>query len=83
MRIFISYRYDDDKGGVRRLYKTLSKTTVDGERCQVAMGRSDELKLHIRAARRNGATWEEIRAAIKRAGVYSGAPALRSATRHA
>ncbi len=37
----------------------------------------------IRAARRNGATWEEIRAAIKRAGVYSGATALRSATRHA
>ncbi len=47
------------------------------------MHASQELKLHIRGARTNGATWDEIRACIKHAGVYSGAPALRSATRYA
>lgn len=56
MRIFISYRYDDDQGGVRRLYKTLSKTTVDGERCQVAMGRSEGLGGKGLAG---GGTWDE------------------------
>lgn len=43
----------------------------------------EELKTHIRGARRNGCSWDEIRAVLKHAGVYSGAPALRSATRYA
>ncbi|MCC6531198.1 MAG: carboxymuconolactone decarboxylase family protein [Burkholderiales bacterium] len=42
---------------------------------------SEELKTHVRGARRNGCSWDEIRAVLKHAGVYSGAPALRSATR--
>ena len=45
------------------------------------MHAQQELQLHVRVARRNGCTWDEIRACIKHAGVYSGAPALRSATR--
>ncbi|MEK7877849.1 MAG: carboxymuconolactone decarboxylase family protein [Pseudomonadota bacterium] len=48
-----------------------------------AMHCSQELKLYIRGARRNGCSWEEIRAVLKHAGVYSGAPALRSAVRYA
>ncbi len=44
---------------------------------------SEELKTHVRGARNNGCSWEEIRAVLKHAGVYSGAPALRSATRYA
>lgn len=44
---------------------------------------SEELKTHVRGARTNGCSWEEICAVLKHAGVYSGAPALRSATRYA
>lgn len=44
---------------------------------------AEELKTHVRGAGANGCSWDEIRAVLKQAGVYSGAPALRSATRYA
>ena len=48
-----------------------------------SMHAAQELKLHIRCARSNGCTWEEIRAVLKHTGVYAGAPALRAAVRFA
>jgi 4-carboxymuconolactone decarboxylase len=43
--------------------------------------RSDELALHLGAARRNGATDEEIAEVLMHVGVYAGAPAANSAYR--
>jgi 4-carboxymuconolactone decarboxylase len=40
-----------------------------------ALGRSNELGAHIRGARRNGCTMEEVRAALIQAATYAGAPA--------
>ncbi|WIY82022.1 carboxymuconolactone decarboxylase family protein [Propionimicrobium sp. PCR01-08-3] len=40
-----------------------------------ALDRTHELRTHIRGARRNGCTFEEIVEAILHAGVYSGMPA--------
>jgi 4-carboxymuconolactone decarboxylase len=40
-----------------------------------ALGRSNELAAHIRGARRNGCTMEEVRAALIQAATYAGAPA--------
>ncbi|MFI7100935.1 3-oxoadipate enol-lactonase [Streptomyces sp. NPDC050161] len=45
----------------------------------VADGHHDELALHIRAARRNGLTPEEIGAVLLQTGVYCGVPAANSA----
>src|SRR4051812_44478403 len=39
------------------------------------LGRSNELAAHIRGARRNGCTMEEVRAALIHAATYAGAPA--------
>ncbi len=39
------------------------------------LGRDEELELHIRGARRNGCTWEEIRETLIQVAVYSGMPA--------
>lgn len=41
----------------------------------VALNRTNELELHIRAARRNGCTMEEIRAVLIQCAVYVGVPA--------
>jgi 4-carboxymuconolactone decarboxylase len=40
-----------------------------------ALGRSNELAAHIRGARRNGCTMEEVRATLIQAATYAGAPA--------
>lgn len=40
-----------------------------------ALDRKEELRTHVRGARRNGCTFEEIVEAILHAGVYSGMPA--------
>jgi 4-carboxymuconolactone decarboxylase len=40
-----------------------------------ALGRSNELGAHIRGARRNGCTKEEVGAALIQAATYAGAPA--------
>ncbi len=41
--------------------------------------RSDEFALHLRAARTNGATTDEIAAVLMHVGVYAGIPAANSA----
>jgi 4-carboxymuconolactone decarboxylase len=45
----------------------------------VALGRLDELELHVRAAVRNGLTPEEIEEVFLQSAVYCGAPAANSA----
>ena len=45
----------------------------------VALGRFDELALHIRAARRNGLSDEEIKEVLLHSAVYCGVPAANSA----
>lgn len=44
-----------------------------------ALGRDDELALHVRAARRNGLSEEEIAEVLLHTGVYAGVPAANSA----
>jgi len=45
----------------------------------VALGRFDELAMHVRAARRNGLTPEEIGEVLLQTAVYCGVPAANSA----
>ena len=45
----------------------------------VALGRLDELAMHVRAARRNGLTPEEIGEVLLQTAVYCGVPAANSA----
>jgi 4-carboxymuconolactone decarboxylase len=49
--------------------------------CLMAMGRNDELRVHIRGAVNNGATREEIREVVLHAGVYCGMPVALQSTR--
>ena len=44
-----------------------------------ALGRREELELHLRATRNTGATPEEIREALLHVAVYAGVPAANSA----
>jgi 4-carboxymuconolactone decarboxylase len=48
-----------------------------------ALGRTEELKLHLRAARRNGVTREQIRETLLQAAIYAGVPAAHAAFRAA
>jgi 4-carboxymuconolactone decarboxylase len=45
----------------------------------VAGGHGHELALHLRAARRNGLTWDEIGEVLLQAAIYCGVPAANSA----
>ncbi len=45
----------------------------------VALGHDEELKLHIRAARNNGVTSEEIKEVLLQAAIYCGVPAANHA----
>lgn len=45
----------------------------------VALGRFEELEMHIRAARRNGLTNDEIKEVLLQTAVYCGVPAANSA----
>jgi 4-carboxymuconolactone decarboxylase len=45
----------------------------------VALGREHELRLHLRAARRNGLTWDELRETLLHCAIYAGVPAANSA----
>lgn len=56
--------------------KTRSAVTLTA---LTALGRFDELELHIRAARRNGMTDEEIGEVLLQCAVYCGVPAANSA----
>lgn len=45
----------------------------------VAPNRGDELRLHLRAARNNGVTRDEIRNVLLQAAIYCGIPAANHA----
>src|SRR3954467_14233315 len=45
----------------------------------VALGRMDELELHLKAARRNGLSPDEIKEVLLHCAVYCGVPAANSA----
>jgi 4-carboxymuconolactone decarboxylase len=45
----------------------------------VAGGHDGELALHLRAARRNGLTWDEIKEVLLQAAIYCGVPAANTA----
>ena len=45
----------------------------------VALGREDELRMHLRAAERNGVTQEEIKELLLHCSIYCGVPAANSA----
>ena len=45
----------------------------------VALGHDEEFKLHIRAARNNGVTQEEIKEVLLQAAIYCGVPAANHA----
>ena len=47
----------------------------------VGGGHHEELALHLRAARRNGLTWEEIKEVLLQTAIYCGVPAANSAFR--
>ena len=47
----------------------------------VALGQEHELAMHVRAARRNGLTADEIKEVILQCAVYCGVPAANSAFR--
>jgi 4-carboxymuconolactone decarboxylase len=44
-----------------------------------ALGRSEELKLHLNAAKNNGVTRDEIKEVLLQAAVYAGVPAANTA----
>ena len=48
-----------------------------------ALGRSEELRLHLRATRNTGVTRDEIREILLQSAVYAGVPAANSAYHHA
>ena len=45
----------------------------------VALNRSDEFKLHVRAAFNNGVTRDEIKEVLMQCAIYAGIPAANSA----
>lgn len=45
----------------------------------IALNRSEELEMHLRAARRNGLTVEEIEEVLLQSAVYCGVPAANTA----
>lgn len=45
----------------------------------VALGRSEEFKLHVRAAASNGVTRDEIKEVLMQCAVYAGVPAANTA----
>ncbi len=47
----------------------------------IALGHHEEFAMHVRAARRNGLTVEEIKEVILQAGLYCGVPAANTAFR--
>lgn len=49
----------------------------------IALGKTEELKLHLRGALRNGVTMDEIKEVILQSAIYCGAPAAIEATRTA
>jgi 4-carboxymuconolactone decarboxylase len=56
--------------------KTRSLITIG---MMVALNRAEELRLHLRAARNNGVTNDEIREVLLHSAIYCGVPAANSA----
>jgi 4-carboxymuconolactone decarboxylase len=48
-----------------------------------ALGRAEELRLHVRATRNTGATRDEVKEALLQVAVYAGVPAGNAAFAHA
>jgi 3-oxoadipate enol-lactonase/4-carboxymuconolactone decarboxylase len=61
-------------------WKTRSLLTLA---MMTALHREEEFKVHFRAARRNGVSDAELRAALTQAGIYAGVPAGNAAFRWA
>lgn len=57
----------------RRMRSCITLTTL------VALGRLDELEMHVRAALRNGLTQDEIKEVLLQSAIYCGVPAANSA----
>jgi len=57
----------------RRMRSAITLTAL------VALGRDEELAMHLRAAIRNGLTQEEIKEVLLHAAIYCGVPAANSA----
>jgi 4-carboxymuconolactone decarboxylase len=57
----------------RRMRSAITLTAL------VAAGRVDELAMHVRAARRNGLTDEEIKEVLLQSAIYCGVPAANAA----
>jgi 4-carboxymuconolactone decarboxylase len=57
----------------RRMRSAITLTAL------VALGRFDELAMHVRAARRNGLAEDEIKEVLLQSAVYCGLPAANSA----
>jgi 4-carboxymuconolactone decarboxylase len=56
--------------------KTRSMLTIT---MLIALNRNDELRLHLRAALKNGVTWEELQEVLLHSAIYCGIPAANSA----
>ncbi len=48
-----------------------------------ALGKEEELRLHLRATRNTGVTRDEVKEILLQAAVYAGVPAASTAYRHA
>ena len=57
----------------RRMRSAITLTAL------IALGHFEELAMHVRAARRNGLTDDEIKEVLLQAAIYCGVPAARSA----
>lgn len=45
----------------------------------IALNRGDEFTMHVKAARNNGLTWDEIKEVILQSAIYCGVPAANTA----
>jgi 4-carboxymuconolactone decarboxylase len=57
----------------RRMRSAITLTAL------IALGRMDELPMHVRAARRNGLSEDEIKEVLLQTAVYCGVPAANTA----
>jgi 4-carboxymuconolactone decarboxylase len=60
--------------------KTRSMLTIA---MTAALGRIDELRLHVRASRNTGVTRDEVKEVLMHVAVYAGVPAANTAFHHA
>jgi 4-carboxymuconolactone decarboxylase len=63
-----------DRPGVERPTRSLITIAI-----LAALGRSDELAMHLRATRNTGATLEEVRETLFHVAIYAGIPAAHAA----